>query len=225
MPTISPIRRTIDPVSSQPGPESEETLAAGRALQPPQPPPHPLTPLLSIFWPQAIENKYFSRFNIAQTAENKQLIFRIHPKHFLGGSTRGNAPRSVQTGAQSGRCLNAPHSPAEPEPRTLVLPCLAAAGNLPLRSLSVVSPRRTSALGSIRCPAVGALRFPLPCSGWQLRAPATTCTFAPESDPLYPPRAIASFASSLPARFVRSMHPTGCWSRSDRSRDRTARPP
>ncbi len=93
LPTISPIRRTIDPVSSQPAPESEETPAAGRALQPS---PSPLTPLLSRFWPQAIENKYFSRFNIAQTAENKQLIFRIHPKHFLGGSTRGNAPPSVQ---------------------------------------------------------------------------------------------------------------------------------
>ena len=80
LPTISPIRRTIDPVSSQPAPESEEPPAVGRALQPPQP---PLTPLLSRFWPQAIENKYFSRFHIAQTAENKQHIFRIYLKYFF----------------------------------------------------------------------------------------------------------------------------------------------
>ena len=80
LPTISPIRRTIDPVSSQPGPESEKPPATGRALQPPQP---PLTSLLSRFWPQAIENRNFSQFYIAQTAENKQLLCRIYLKYFF----------------------------------------------------------------------------------------------------------------------------------------------
>ena len=79
LPTISPIRCTIDPVSSQPGPESEKPPAAGRALQPPPP---LLTSLLSRFWPQAIETKYFSQFHIAQTAENKQLICRIYQNIF-----------------------------------------------------------------------------------------------------------------------------------------------
>ena len=47
-------------------------------------------PLLSIFWPQAIENRNFSAFVSVYVYENKQVIFRIQLKYFLRGVNLGN---------------------------------------------------------------------------------------------------------------------------------------
>ena len=72
LPMISPLRRILVPDAAAHC--STATVLCG---------PCPvLTPLLSRFWPQAIESKYLSRFASAQTAENKQLVCRICSKYF-----------------------------------------------------------------------------------------------------------------------------------------------
>ena len=87
LPIISPAWRTMDSVSGQHAPPSTACEPPPRSAPGRKP---PVTPLRSRFWPQAIENRNFSRFSSAQTSENKDLLCRIYPNIFFARRLPGN---------------------------------------------------------------------------------------------------------------------------------------